>query len=382
MQIMLPAWLYWGSESAATETSKRKIFNTNLAILIAVISLTVYGALYLATGNSALFVSAISHLPFYAFFFLVPWLNRKKKANMASWLLCFSLTALIFNAMYIAQGSYLGVHSYFLLFAIAQPLFFPLERWGAILFFFLLDMSIFIFAEYIGFSPNPEIYKLASWQVIAFKYSFFISSIFFLFVVVWLSEYAASTNEARLERISDTDGLTGIANRRHFDRTFDIEWQRATRLGQSLAVALIDVDHFKKYNDYYGHQAGDECLQQVARALKNSLRRSSDLIARYGGEEFAFIAPNTDHITAAKIAGGALHCIRELRLPHEFSDFPYITVSIGVASIMPKRSDSSEFLLKCADEALYTAKREGRNRIFIKTQVGCFVAFDETTLTP
>ena len=165
-----------------------------------------------------------------------------------------------------------------------------------------------------------------------------------------------------LETISTTDALTGIANRRHFDATLASEWTRSARLGQSMALGLVDIDWFKEYNDQYGHQAGDECLRQVAAFLTTEICRTGDLLARYGGEEFVFIALGTDSENALNKAQSVCRALHALALPHELSGFGCITVSIGVAALVPKRGDSSEMLIRLADERLYQAKAQGKNR--------------------
>jgi diguanylate cyclase (GGDEF)-like protein len=166
----------------------------------------------------------------------------------------------------------------------------------------------------------------------------------------------------RLNSLSITDGLTGIANRRHFDEVLIEEWKRMERLGQPLAIAMIDIDWFKKYNDHYGHQAGDACLVNVAETLAASIGRAGDLVARYGGEEFVFIAPAIDGSRALAMAQKICDAISAKGMPHAQSLFAHVTASIGVASVIPSAETGPEALLKRADEALYRAKEEGRNR--------------------
>lgn len=166
----------------------------------------------------------------------------------------------------------------------------------------------------------------------------------------------------KLEALSTTDGLTGIANRRHFDNMLESEWSRAARSGQPLALALLDVDWFKKYNDHYGHQAGDECLRRVAAVLAGNICRTGDMVARYGGEEFVFIAPATDGDSAMRMARKVCSALQELDLSHKLSAFGCVTVSIGVAFVIPGEGLAPDVLVKAADEALYKAKEYGRNR--------------------
>ncbi len=166
-----------------------------------------------------------------------------------------------------------------------------------------------------------------------------------------------------LERLSAIDGLTGIPNRRSFDEYISKEWSRAVREETSLALLLIDIDFFKKYNDGYGHQGGDDCLRRVSTALATTMRRSSDMVARYGGEEFGVILPNTDLNGAMVIAEELRLAVEQLALKHEFSDVSgVVTISLGAAGIPPRCGEDSASLIALADGALYDAKEEGRNR--------------------
>ncbi|ATX78846.1 two-component system, chemotaxis family, response regulator WspR [Mariprofundus aestuarium] len=170
-----------------------------------------------------------------------------------------------------------------------------------------------------------------------------------------------------LKRISLTDGLTKINNRRHFDMTLLGEFKRARREKSSLAVVMLDVDHFKQFNDNYGHQAGDECLVQVAEALQSSISRPADMVARYGGEEFVAILPDTSREGMLHVAEKIRQAVFNLQIPHEYSSVEsVVTVSLGVAQMMPapEAEDSQvELLIKLADQGLYEAKESGRNRI-------------------
>jgi len=168
-----------------------------------------------------------------------------------------------------------------------------------------------------------------------------------------------------LRRIAVTDGLTGLYNRRHFDETFAKEWCRARRDQYPLSLVMLDVDHFKQFNDNYGHQAGDDCLVQVATVLQTTLYRSADMAARYGGEEFICIFPNTTAEGALTIAEKIRRRIMDLDIPHLHSSVAsQVTVSIGVASAIPAGGAAGwEILIKAADLALYKAKDTGRNRV-------------------
>ena len=168
--------------------------------------------------------------------------------------------------------------------------------------------------------------------------------------------------EHELRLLSQQDGLTGIANRRYFDQRFAVEWRRADRTRSPLSIVVCDIDHFKPYNDTYGHQLGDDCLKAVARVLSESLNRPADFVARYGGEEFVVVLPDTSAKGAATVAERVRSKIEALRIPHSGSAIgPYLTVSLGVGTCRPEPSLQPEELVAAADDALYQAKRGGRN---------------------
>jgi len=166
-----------------------------------------------------------------------------------------------------------------------------------------------------------------------------------------------------LRRIAMVDGLTGIANRRKFDEQLQASWMQCTRDQQPLSVLMLDVDYFKKYNDHYGHQMGDECLKSVAQCVEDTLRRPFDVVCRYGGEEFACVLPNTDPLGALHLAEQVLRRVGELKIEHAQSDVaPYVTVSVGVATVVPDPKATAASLLERADRQLYAAKQAGRGR--------------------
>ena len=182
------------------------------------------------------------------------------------------------------------------------------------------------------------------------------------------TEAALRLANQKLELQATRDGLTGVANRRKFERDLEREWQRQLRDGQPLALILCDVDHFKCYNDTYGHQAGDKCLRSVALTLQQSLKRPSDLVARYGGEEFAVLLPDTPLTGAQQVASELRDAIEKLFLPHDASSVSNcVTISLGVCASIPSADLLPEHLLQIADEALYEAKSAGRNCFISKT---------------
>ena len=166
----------------------------------------------------------------------------------------------------------------------------------------------------------------------------------------------------KLEELSKTDQLTGLANRRAFDEALLSEFNRAMRSKTPLALIMLDVDFFKKYNDSYGHLKGDNCLKNIANSIKDLCKRSLDLVTRYGGEEFAIILPHSEH--ALELANSMRESIEALLIPHESSDVSQVvTISLGVAEIVPSPGMNPDDLVGLADKALYQAKNGGRNQV-------------------
>jgi diguanylate cyclase (GGDEF)-like protein len=176
------------------------------------------------------------------------------------------------------------------------------------------------------------------------------------------AELALEKANAELASLARKDSLTGLANRRHFDEALREAWARALAGGWPIAVLMIDVDHFKQFNDCYGHQRGDVCLREVAAAISDGLFHSDDLAARYGGEEFAVVLPRTSTDNAARVAERIRHAVQEMRRPHVTAPLGVVTVSVGVAAAFPVPNGDPAAVVKAADEALYLSKGEGRNR--------------------
>lgn len=179
----------------------------------------------------------------------------------------------------------------------------------------------------------------------------------------------AKANE-NLTALANSDGLTKIGNRRRFESFLEDEWHRAIRFKTEISLVLFDIDHFKLYNDTYGHQAGDECLQRVAEAFADTIKRPTDLVARFGGEEFAMVLGGTDAAGALQLAEQAVENVKQMAIRHSESlTSEYLTVSVGIATVIANFEMTENELIKLADSALYKAKREGRNRIFVYDQI-------------
>ena len=189
-------------------------------------------------------------------------------------------------------------------------------------------------------------------------------------IVARRTEELNKVNE-ELQALANSDGLTKIGNRRRFEEFLTNEWHRASRSRTEISLILVDIDHFKLFNDTYGHLEGDKCLQKVAKSLADTIKRPTDFVARFGGEEFAIILGGTDSDGAMAIAGQVLENVQNLEIIHSSSETTRrITISIGVATTFVRTEMSEADLIKAADTALYKAKENGRNQI---------VSFDSLT---
>ncbi|MDX2221253.1 MAG: diguanylate cyclase [Rhodospirillaceae bacterium] len=175
-------------------------------------------------------------------------------------------------------------------------------------------------------------------------------------------------NRDALEQLVFVDGLTGLPNRRAFDQALVREWRRELRTHEPLCVAMIDVDHFKQFNDTYGHGAGDNCLRAVAQALRSTLQRPADMVARYGGEEFVALLPGTTAEGGTAVVRSMVAAVAALSIPHaKSSAATHVTISAGVCAAVPTAEADAARVVKGADEQLYAAKRGGRNRVSVAT---------------
>ena len=213
---------------------------------------------------------------------------------------------------------------------------------------------------WIGFDgPDARIKAITYNFVLGTTLTISVTSAWFTF----RSAVANSRLTTELERLTATDTLTDAANRRRFDHHLQQEWKRAARDNTPLSLILCDVDHFKAYNDHYGHQMGDRCLQQVVRAMHAAATRPGDLVARYGGEEFALVLPHTASHGAVHVARKVCKNVSALHIPHARSSAsPNVTISAGIATVWPARGGSPDELIAQADQQLYQAKKQGRNR--------------------
>jgi diguanylate cyclase (GGDEF)-like protein len=244
----------------------------------------------------------------------------------------------------------------------------PSKEEGIITYRLLRDLDLVVSA---GIEKNIALH---AWKERSYRTAGIVGLLLVFILAALVYAHNSYTQQMQLEvknrhlmQLSSLDGLTGIANRRQFDMTLKRDWERHCRERTPLSLLMIDIDHFKAYNDHYGHQKGDECLKEVAQALQTSILRKLDLVARYGGEEFAAIL-NDDHHGAALVAKRIQTAINALEVEHLHSKTSLVvTVSIGIASTVGNNFNTIEELLGAADKALYAAKEQGRNRFHLYT---------------
>ena len=328
--------LEWGCEHATCAADRRKILNANLGALVGTVSVLFYGLIYLATQNAALIKAALVSFPFCAVYAAVP--------------------GLVFSIMWVAQGTYLELHYYFLLLGLVPSMFFPLRQWRALVFLFVLSICLFVYAQYVSMAPDAAIYGLPEWLVVAMRASYKATTLLTMLFVVLLAEYSASTNEARLETLSATDRLTRVANRLRIDEVLDYEFSRGQSGVNRFAVILLDVDHFKSVNDTYGHPVGDAVLVAVSQVIQANVR-GQDLVGRWGGEEFLVICRDATVDTAQALA----EKLRSALQNHAIAVTGPKTASFGVTAY--RTGDRIADVVNRADAALYRAKEGGRNRV-------------------
>lgn len=350
--------LEWGCEHATCAADRRKILNANLGALVGTLSVLFYGLIYLATQNPAMVKAALVSFPFCAIYAAVPWLNRKGHVQWAAWLICYSLIGLVFSIMWVAQGTYLELHYYFLLLGLVPSMFFSLQQWRALAFLFVLSICLFVYAEYFSIAPDAAMYALPQWVVTTLRAAYKTTTLLTMLYVVLLAEHNASKNEARLEALSTTDRLTRVANRLRLDVVLDQEFARCQRGDGFFALILLDIDHFKSVNDRYGHTVGDAVLVAVSQLIKEKIR-PQDLVGRWGGEEFLVICRDATTDTAEDIA----EKLRSALQTQAIEVTGPKTASFGVTSY--RAGDRIADMVNRADAALYRAKERGRNRVAV-----------------
>jgi diguanylate cyclase (GGDEF)-like protein len=303
---------------------------------------------------------------------------------LAGFLWIYAIFAGLYNHLFIVLGDRMGVYNAlsvvpFLFLSIALVI--PFQNEENVVPIHLEDRPVSLFIE----NASPVFYTIALFllAIVQIRHHFHLGVgtlalalvIYAIRAITLQGRYMRSERSLRearnwLQSISLQDGLTGISNRRHFDDTLQSEWNRGIRTKQPLSLLLLDIDHFKILNDTYGHLAGDRCLVEIAAALRELVPRSGDLLARYGGEEFAVILTSTDSAGAQLLADRIRIAISRLNIAESNAALRTVTLSAGVATVRwPSHKTSPQQLIDEADRALYTAKRNGRNRVEIFSEI-------------
>jgi diguanylate cyclase (GGDEF)-like protein len=372
------SFLYWGCRSVENPTEKRKIFYTNAGALIAFLSILLFSIIYTIPGNDGLTRGVIAISPSYIFLAAVPWVNRYGHPVLASWLLSLTVTAVILSVVLFSTGTYLGVHLYFIMFAVTVPAYFLFARWRSIVFIFVLNFSLFAWLDIFGFEPQPEVLKLSSAAVTAFQLAYIVSALVTILFIVWLGEYVTEMNETELDQLSGTDALTQLPNRRALSRKLAWTMAMSQRSETCSALLLIDLDNFKTLNDTHGHDAGDAILIETAHRLLETVREI-DFVARQGGDEFIVVLNQLDSdrqssLDAALVVATKIHAA--LDKPFRFSINHHGQTDVKVehhcgscigVTVFDGHERTQEEIIKLADVAMYKAKTSGRNSVRVQT---------------
>ncbi|MEW6264397.1 MAG: diguanylate cyclase [Thermodesulfobacteriota bacterium] len=277
----------------------------------------------------------------------------------------------IFN-MVIILGLDCGVYFYFSAALIAPLFFYTKKEIAPILFFATLSTILTLLVQYLGTRIEPIVETPVALRSFFFYFSVFGSQVtVFAFVLYFYSEsnrfeQSLKAANSKLLKLSETDPLTQLPNRRSFNTNLDREWGKGIRNKSPLSLIMMDVDHFKKYNDCYGHQEGDKCLSKIAELISKNTREYIDFPARYGGEEFIILLSNTNTNDACIAADRIRERILSLAIPHRLNEHGcVVTCSLGVACCVPDNEVNPEDLIRRADSALYSAKNYGRNRVVV-----------------
>ncbi|TDM05515.1 MAG: hypothetical protein C4K60_12190 [Ideonella sp. MAG2] len=351
--------LSFGVRAEDTATQVRKTVQVNAGVWIMIGTVLIFNGLFALIGNEALILSGLWQWPVLLVAPLVWWLNAQRYTRAARWALILLAMVDCLLAVAGGQGTASMVHVYFLLFAVLTPILFAVEEWPATLILVTTNLAIFLGLELLQWPPHPAMALLDPFTKKLLIQSMVVSSVLVLIMMSLLTEIAAADNENRLIRLADTDPLTGLPNRRQFRQALEAEMSRMTREGGSLVLGVFDLDHFKRVNDEWGHDAGDQALVHIAKVVQHQLR-AYDLVARTGGEEFVLLLPQTDLAEAQAVVERIRHAV--MSAPFSYGEQSrVITVSVGLALVTDAALMDQR--LRQADEAMYQAKHEGRNRV-------------------
>lgn len=370
-------WLRAGTDRATGYVQRRKLVQLNAAALLVVLSVAGLGLGYLASGNAALHRAGWNQLPLLALALAIPALNRRGWVTLARWGLLLGATVTVASATVISSGSYLELHTVYIVIAMAAGLIFPLREWPSVAVIVLLNVGLYLHAKFVGIAPPADLLDLPAPLVTAFRLAYVGATIAAILFMAWVGDRVTDANERVLEELSGVDPLTGLANRRRATQRLAEAIVASRRFRQHVGVLFFDLDNFKPLNDRHGHDAGDALLREVARRLETCVRQV-DVAGRFGGDEFAVVVGHlgSDREEArrrpALVAEGIRARLAEpFRLeagvgtgrgPVEHQ----VTASIGAAVFLGDEADPDSMLQR-ADAAMYRAKAAGRNRVELDT---------------
>ncbi|MEL7965109.1 GGDEF domain-containing protein [Vreelandella neptunia] len=360
-----------GVQKNSPRTRRQIQLCNQIALLFTLATVFPYQLFYFIYDYTLYHDVFVANLIFIIVYLSVLLLNHKRRyATAKKVLLVNTCCQLLLVNYYISSEA--GVHLYY--FTLAGILLFLYQNLRTLVYFVLLATlgTLFTITHFL-FSPDTAITPIPSpWVEIMYAGSVAavlgLLGVFLMFFRNQINQAEKELNEKNdyLKMLSNTDPLTGLANRRVLDEALDTEWYRLSRNPTPLSIIMCDVDHFKLFNDRYGHNSGDHCLKQVAAVLKGVLFRPSDLAVRYGGEEFAVVLPGTDEAGARHIGERLREAVECLNIPNEdVGADAYVTVSVGASSFdhFNCHSGGPVRLLNSADKALYRAKSSGRNKV-------------------
>lgn len=361
----LQQWAQVGVSSVSDPVDQLKVVQVNVCAMMAIAAVVMFNLLFVISGSWGLILSGLVQWPFALLIAMTFELNAKGQYQQARVFMIAMVLALLVAIIVFAQGTSMSVHYYFLLVTVMMVPLFRLSDWFWSAVFIAISLLLFVFFESRGWPAHPSIMGEAAHWVQGLRISVISSCVAMAMAVVVISEASSERYIHSLASLAMTDALTGLPNRRAGSEKLSSEMAQSRRSIRPLAVAMVDIDFFKRVNDEEGHEVGDLALCHVADLLRRHLR-AGDVVARMGGEEFAVVMPYT-HLSEAH---AALDAVR-----HVIANAPFhwaltrnkpkggrvLTVSIGVAVMQPEWS-ADQFLL-CADTALYEAKARGRNRV-------------------
>ncbi|MFG6666063.1 GGDEF domain-containing protein [Halomonas sp. HNIBRBA4712] len=371
---MLDKWIRFSAinDPGLSPQSQRQVLVCDQLAIFAFYTPIPYQIFYIFFDLAYFSEIFIINLLFMTIYAAVLMLNRRGDYTTARTLLmvCVSGHMLVSSLM---AGAGVGVNLFYFTQAGVLVFLFPTLRWPALIGLLFVCGALYLSTQLlltagVAITPVPK-----PW--LGFMYVCSASGALLLLITllnlfrrqIENTEDELLATSQILQVRSNTDPLTGLANRRAMEGALKTEWQRLSRHPGPLSILMCDVDHFKAYNDRYGHDGGDECLRQIAGAIQAALERPSDLAVRYGGEEFVVVLPATDEQGARHVAEKINDAVRKLNIPNPQASTGIVTVSVGVSSVGPQTGgrvdQGGERLLKCADQGLYLAKKRGRDQV-------------------